>query len=47
VAVSFVVNGQSRTVDVSPQMPLSWVLRNILGLYGTNIDRMLQSGSSH
>ena len=29
------VNGQQRTVDVSPDMPLLWVLRETLGLTGT------------
>lgn len=29
------VNGQSRTVDVSPDTPLLWVLRDELGLTGT------------
>lgn len=29
------VNGQQRTVDVDPQTPLVWVLRDELGLKGT------------
>jgi isoquinoline 1-oxidoreductase alpha subunit len=29
------VNGRVRTVDVEPQMPLLWVLRDELGLRGT------------
>lgn len=29
------VNGQSHTVDVSPDMPLLWVLRDVLNLKGT------------
>src|SRR4051812_13515562 len=29
------VNGQSRTVDVSPDTPMLWVLRDSLGLVGT------------
>ena len=29
------VNGQSRTVDLPPDMPLLWVIRDILGLTGT------------
>lgn len=29
------VNGQEQTVDVSPDMPLLWVLRDLLGLTGT------------
>jgi isoquinoline 1-oxidoreductase alpha subunit len=32
---SLVVNGESRTVDVPAQMPLLWVLRDILSLKGT------------
>ncbi len=31
----FVVNGQKRSVDVSPDTPLLWVLRDTLGLTGT------------
>ena len=33
--VSLNVNGQSHQVDVDPQMPLLWVLRDELGLTGT------------
>jgi len=29
------VNGRSATVDVPPDMPLLWVLRDVLHLYGT------------
>lgn len=29
------VNGQSRTVDVTPDTPMLWVLRDSLGLVGT------------
>ena len=29
------VNGRAETVDVDPQMPLLWVLRDVLGLTGT------------
>jgi isoquinoline 1-oxidoreductase alpha subunit len=29
------VNGDKRVVDVDPEMPLLWVLRDILGLRGT------------
>ena len=29
------VNGQSRSIDVAPQMPLLWVLRDTLALRGT------------
>jgi isoquinoline 1-oxidoreductase subunit alpha len=35
MAISFSVNGKPQTVDVSPQMPLLWVLRDTLGLTGT------------
>jgi isoquinoline 1-oxidoreductase alpha subunit len=31
----FKVNGQSRTFDGDPEMPLLWYLRDILGLTGT------------
>ena len=33
--VSFKVNGRPTTVDVAPDMPLLWVLRDELGLKGT------------
>jgi isoquinoline 1-oxidoreductase alpha subunit len=33
--VSFVVNGTARTVDVPSDMPLLWVLRDVLDLKGT------------
>jgi isoquinoline 1-oxidoreductase alpha subunit len=33
--VTFDVNGRSQQVDVDPQMPLLWVLRDELGLTGT------------
>lgn len=29
------VNGRTHTVDVPPEMPLLWVLRDVLGLKGT------------
>lgn len=29
------INGKKHTVDVSPQMPLLWVLRDVIGLTGT------------
>lgn len=32
--ISLVVNGKQHTVDVSPEMPLLWVLRDVLGLTG-------------
>jgi isoquinoline 1-oxidoreductase subunit alpha len=35
MAITFQVNGQSRTVNVSPETPLLWVLRDTLNLTGT------------
>ena len=35
MTVTFRVNGQSRTVDVPSDMPLLWVLRDVLDLKGT------------
>ena len=35
MTVTFKVNGQSKTVDVSGDMPLLWVLRDVLDLKGT------------
>jgi isoquinoline 1-oxidoreductase subunit alpha len=35
MTVTFKVNGQSRTVDVPSDMPLLWVLRDVLELKGT------------
>ncbi len=32
---TFTVNGRSYTADVDPEMPLLWVLRDVLGLTGT------------
>jgi aerobic-type carbon monoxide dehydrogenase small subunit (CoxS/CutS family) len=34
-AVKFTLNGKSATVDVVPQMPLLWALRDTLGMTGT------------
>jgi aerobic-type carbon monoxide dehydrogenase small subunit (CoxS/CutS family) len=34
-AISFTVNGRQQSVDVAPQMPLLWVLRDTLGMTGT------------
>ena len=34
-AINFTVNGQRQNVEVPPQMPLLWVLRDTLGLTGT------------
>ena len=35
MAVTFILNGESKSVDVDPQMPLLWVLRDTLNLTGT------------
>src|SRR5258708_4606989 len=35
MATTFTLNGKSQTVDVSPEMPLLWVLRDTLNLTGT------------
>lgn len=35
MTVTFTVNGQAATVDVPPDMPLLWVLRDVLDLKGT------------
>ena len=35
MAISFVLNGKPQTVDVSPEMPLLWVLRDTLNMTGT------------
>ena len=35
MAITFHVNGDERTVDVDPDTPLLWVLRDTLGLTGT------------
>jgi aerobic-type carbon monoxide dehydrogenase small subunit (CoxS/CutS family) len=34
-AIRFSLNGKPQTVDVNPNMPLLWVLRDTLGLTGT------------
>ena len=34
-AVKFTINGKSQSVEVVPQMPLLWVLRDTLGMTGT------------
>lgn len=34
-AITFTVNGKARRVDVSPDTPLLWVLRDVLNLTGT------------
>jgi len=35
MAIRFTLNGKAQTVDVSPEMPLLWVLRDTLGMTGT------------
>lgn len=35
MAITLEVNGRTRSVDVDPQTPLLWVLRDTLGLTGT------------
>src|SRR5271169_4175766 len=35
MAVTFALNGKSTTVEVDPQMPLLWVLRDTLNMTGT------------
>jgi isoquinoline 1-oxidoreductase subunit alpha len=35
MAISFTLNGEPKTVDVSPDMPLLWVLRDTLNMTGT------------
>ena len=35
MAITLTVNGETRTVDVEPDTPLLWVLRDTLGLTGT------------
>jgi aerobic-type carbon monoxide dehydrogenase small subunit (CoxS/CutS family) len=33
--IAFTVNGKRESVDVPPEMPILWVLRDVLGLTGT------------
>ena len=35
MAITFTLNGKSQSVDVSPDMPLLWVLRDTLSMTGT------------
>jgi len=35
MAISFTLNGKATSVDVSPDMPLLWVLRDTLNMTGT------------
>src|SRR5439155_24230467 len=41
-AIDFTLNGKRQSVDVQPQMPLLWVLRDTLGLTGTKFGCGLQ-----
>src|SRR5512145_2708707 len=34
-SITITVNDEAHTLDLNPQMPLLWVLRDILGLTGT------------
>ena len=34
-SITFTLNGTSQSVDVVPEMPLLWVLRDVVGLTGT------------
>ena len=33
--VAFTLNGKAHTLDVDPQMPLLWAIRDVIGLTGT------------
>jgi len=33
--ITLTINGKRHTVDASPDMPLLWVLRDLLGMTGT------------
>ncbi len=35
MAISFTLNGKPQSVDVPPDMPLLWVVRDVVGLTGT------------
>jgi aerobic-type carbon monoxide dehydrogenase small subunit (CoxS/CutS family) len=35
MTISFNLNGRSQTVDVPPEMPLLWAIRDVIGLTGT------------
>ena len=35
MTIQLTLNGRSQTIDVAPQMPMLWVLRDVLGLTGT------------
>lgn len=33
--ISFTLNGETKTLDVDPDMPLLWAIRDVIGLTGT------------
>ena len=35
MSISFVLNGKPTTLDVDPNMPLLWAVREVAGLHGT------------
>ena len=35
MVISFTLNGRPQTVDVPPEMPLLWAIRDVIGLTGT------------
>ena len=35
MAIALVINGERHEVDVPPEMPLLWVIRDVVGLTGT------------
>jgi len=35
--ISLTINGAQRQIDADPDMPLLWVIRDILGMNGTNL----------
>jgi len=35
MSITLTINGQARTVDAAPEMPLLWVIRDLLGFTGT------------
>jgi isoquinoline 1-oxidoreductase alpha subunit len=35
MAIAFVLNGKPASLDIEPEMPLLWVLRDIVGMTGT------------
>ena len=35
MAIAFELNGEKQVIDVAPEMPLLWVLRDTLHLTGT------------